>query len=117
MRQTGPARLNFRTARMASVVSHNSTNKHRKNPFPSVFTMAIPPPPSVAESRNDAILDYKRFLIVFFQARGTAQILIVSTLLSLGIGSGIGLVRRCKVTRWLVACLFHEHLSFSYHDS
>ena len=50
-------------------------------------------PPLGAPESNDGENDYKSFLSIFFQSRGTSQILIVSTLAAVGAGSVIGLVR------------------------
>jgi hypothetical protein len=50
---------------------------------------------ALAKLFREAAQDYWRFLqVFFFQAPGASQILIVSILFSLGLGSTFGLVRK-----------------------
>lgn len=60
--------------------------------FLGIGTTMAPPPSARAESSH--MKDYNRFLTIFFQSQGAAQILIVSTLFAIGTGSVLGLVRR-----------------------
>jgi hypothetical protein len=65
------------------------------------------------EEESTESVDYKRFFHEFYKARGAVTILIVSSLLSFGVGSVIGLVRGFLCS-YEVCCGFLTTLCHSF---